>query len=170
MDILDQIVDTDLGCGNRSEVDKWDIVKHGHFCKLVVFDHAVDIPTFIEQDREEVNSNFSRLDLFQFLVLDLPEEVDQCIAILTEYPVFFANQALEKFMEENLKWLILTKYPDSDELLKEISNAELYCFPCLSIKIWKLLISIGDSYGYWHHYLSLNPYKLGDQVNFALLK
>lgn len=51
-------------------------------------------------------------------------------------------------MEENLEWLILTKYSDSDELLKEISHAELRCLTCLSINIWKLLVRVGDSYGY----------------------
>ena len=91
MDIFYQIIDADLGRGNRSNVDIRDVVKHSHLCQLFIFNQAVDIFAFIKQDWKEINANFSLINLLQFLRLNLLKEVYQCIGILTIYPVLFSQ-------------------------------------------------------------------------------
>ena len=73
--VLHKIVNRDLGCLYRSQVQNSQVIKHGLISFLLVSDLAVDIIAFAEHNREEIVSYLTLPYFLQLLLFDLTEEV-----------------------------------------------------------------------------------------------
>ena len=62
--VLDRVINADLGSGHGRNVDGIDVVEH-KFVLGVPVQGSVDVFTLAQQDREEVSSDLSCLDLLQ---------------------------------------------------------------------------------------------------------
>ena len=80
MQVLDRVIDADLGRGHGRHVYKIDVVQH-KFVTGVPVQGSVDVFTLAQQDREEVSSDLSCLNLRQLGSLDAVKLVCESIDI-----------------------------------------------------------------------------------------
>ena len=78
--VLDHVIDADLGRGHGRSVDNIDVVHH-EFVLAVLVQGPVDVSTLVQQDREEVSSDLSCLDLRQLGNLDAAKLVCESLDI-----------------------------------------------------------------------------------------